>query len=152
MGALSKRIIEVSLTPTITAGAYSANDVVGGRLAFAVPSASGAGFVRAVRVVDDDDEKAASKLYLFSAAPTSINDNAAVSALVLADLKKLIGVVTIANASFASINSNAYLISGGLSIPYTTTDGYLYAYLTCDATPTYTAVTDLTITLTVETV
>lgn len=145
------RILEVTVTPTITAGAYSAADVVGGLLTFNLQSPSGCGYIDAVRIVDDDDEKAASKLYLFNAVPTTIADNAALAGLALADLKKLIGVVTIASASFITINSNAHFINNGLTIPYTTQTGALYGYLVCDATPTYTAVTDLAITLTVET-
>lgn len=145
-------LIEKTSTPTITAGAYSAGDVVGGRLSFVLQAGSGAFFVKSVRIVDDDNEKAASKLYLFNAAPTSIADNAAFAPSV-DDLKMLVAIVTIASADFSTINSNAVAlvdersgIDGGM---FNVPGGTLYGYLVCDATPTYTATTDLSITINV---
>lgn len=48
---------EITLTPVITAGAYSANDVAGGLLVFTLPDAFPvSGIIRSIRVVDDDNE------------------------------------------------------------------------------------------------
>lgn len=150
---MTERIAYVSTTPTITAGAYSANDVVGGLLTFQLqpPPLAGTtpcnGFLRIVSVVDDDNEKAACKLHLFRAQPSAIADNAAFAPS-LADLQKRIGVVTIAAADYVTINSNAQALETGLEMEFEATGGNLYAYLVCDATPTYTAATDLTIAIT----
>lgn len=82
---------EITLNPVITAGAYSANDVAGSLLVFSLPDAFPvSGIIRSIRVVDDDNEKAAFKLHLFNAKPTLFADNAAFSPVV-EDLKKRIG-------------------------------------------------------------
>jgi len=47
------KLIEQSTTPTVTAGAYSASDVVGGRLTFTMAAASGVYLLKSVRLVDD---------------------------------------------------------------------------------------------------
>jgi hypothetical protein len=152
MAYVFDKLLSASVTPTITAGAYGAADVVGGLLTFSITSPSGAGSINNVRVVDADNEKAACKLYLFSEAPAAIADNAAFS-LALADLKKLIAIIPIASADYTTIGSDAVAlvrVTTGDPVAYAADGkGCLYGYLVCDATPTYTAATDLTITLTV---
>lgn len=140
------KVVEATSTPTITAGAYSAGDVVGGRLSFNLQAASGVWLLKSVRIADDDNEKAACKLYLFNSAPTSIADNAAF-APAIADLQALVAIVTIASADFSTINGNAVALKESLASVFTVPGGVLYGYLVCDATPTYAATTDLAITL-----
>lgn len=142
-----QKLVEVTVTPTITAGAYSAGDVVGGLLTFDVSGASGVFSLKSVRIADDDNEKAACHLYLFNSAPTSIADNAAF-APVIADLKKLVADVAVASAVFSTLNGNAVALKEALTAIFTVPAGKLYGYLVCDATPTYTATTDLAIQLT----
>lgn len=138
--------VEVALT--VGTDAYTANDVMGGLLTFNVESPGNGGFISRVKIVDDDDEKAAVKLYLFDEVPTTIADDAAF-APAIADLKSMIGVVAIAAADYTTVNGNAYAIKylGTDTIDFETVeDGKnLYGYLVCDATPTYTAATDLTV-------
>ncbi len=138
----------VDLTPAITAGAYTAGDVIGGMLTFDVHSAGGGGTIRRVTLIDVDNEKAAGKLYLFNSAPTSTADNAAFAPSA-ADMRKLIDVVSISAADYASVNSKAAAIKRDLAIDYTAADGRIYAYFVCDGTPTYTTAGDLTFRLTV---
>src|SRR5574343_384011 len=101
------------VVPVITAGAYSANDVVGGLLTFQLAPEAPAGvnpasgFVRVVTISDDDNEKAALELHLFREAPTVIADNAAF-APTFADLKKRVGSVVIAAGDYVTINSNGH--------------------------------------------
>lgn len=143
------KVIEAQVTPTITAGAYSAADVVGGLLTFSVNSPSGCGVINKLVIADDDDEKAVLTLYLFNASPTAILDNAA-GALAIADLKKLVCTISIAAADYKTINSNAYAVKEDINNVYKADGkGNLYGYLICTATPTYTAITDLTVTLSV---
>jgi hypothetical protein len=137
----------VDITPTITAGAYSAGDVIGGLLAFDVYSAGGGGTIRRVLMIDADDEKAAGRLYLFSAAPTTIADNAPFAPSA-ADLRKLIDVITIAGNEYATVNSRAYVVKRDLGIDYASADGRVYAYWVCDSAVTYGTTGDLTLRLT----
>ena len=149
-----------TVAPTITAGAYSAGDVVGGLLSFGAiaatgqttfggPNRVGEGTVRRLKIVDDGNVKAALKLWLFNAAPTTFADNVAF-APTIDDLKKVVTVISIAATDYTTVNGNAIglveNLGRSLKIP---TDAPLYGYLVTDATPTYAAVTDLTIELTV---
>ena len=133
----------VNVTPTITAGAYSANDVVGGLITLLVPSLGGGSTLRRVVVIDDDNEKAALNIYVFTAQPSAIADNAAFAPTV-ADLQKLIAVIPVAAADYTTVNSNAYAIVPDLGIDVALNGGYVYAYVVCTGTPAYTATTDLT--------
>lgn len=136
-----------TLRPTITAGAYSANDVVGGLLEFAIPR-NGAGFIRGLIITDDDNEKAACKLHLFVSKPTTFADNAAF-APTINDLVNRAAVIAVAAADYTTINGNAQaIVSTNTSLDFVfSNQPMIYGYLVCDATPTYTATTDLWITL-----
>jgi hypothetical protein len=146
-----QRIVALAITNKI-GGAYSANDVIGGLLTFDVHNAGGGGIVRWARLVDDDNEKAELTLYLFNSSPTAILDDAAF-APVVADLKNYIGKILFQAADYETINSNAVALIGHgvstdfLNIDFTTDSGNLFGYLVATATPTYTAVTDLHISL-----
>lgn len=141
---------EVKITPAITAGAYGAGDVVGGLLTLEplvnqMPGKAG-GVIRRIMIADDDNEKAAMKLYIFNgdAAPTSIADNAAF-APVIADLKNLLEIVSFSAGDYTTLNGNAWA-KQQVTIDFYASSGKLYVYVVCDATPTYTAATDLTFT------
>lgn len=138
-------------TLTTTAGAYSANDVVGGLIT--IPFADG--IIRRIKVVDDDNVGAALDLYLFSGAPTSIADNGAfLTAFTLGDHKKWIRKLTIATGDWQTINSNktafvAYQGSESLGIDFSADDGAnIYAYLVGTGGPTYTSTAGLYIKIT----
>jgi len=142
----------VTAAPTIGTDAYTANDVIGGLLTFDISNAGGGGIVRWTRIVDDDNEKAELALYLFNELPSTIADDAAFAPTV-ADLKKMIGKVLIQAADYETINGNAVAIIGrgvstdDVNIDAPTNTGKLYGYLVCTATPTYSAATDLTVSL-----
>jgi len=140
----------VSLTPTIGVDAYTANDVVGGLLTFDIANVGGGGIVRWARIVDDDNEKAELALYLFSDLPSTIADDAAFAPTV-ADLKKLAGKVLFEAADYETVNGNAWVIRGrgsdAIDIDCSLATNNIYGYLVCTGTPTYTAATDLTISL-----
>jgi hypothetical protein len=145
------KVAEITVALTVDTNAYSASDVVGGLITFAINSASETLLLDRIRLVDDDDEKAACKLYLFNDTPSTIADDAAFAPTV-ADLKKLVAIVEIAAADYTTLNSNAVAFvtigEGELNIVKASNKGNLYGYLVCDATPTYTAAADLTLTLT----
>jgi hypothetical protein len=152
MGVFGRqRELPLAITNKI-GGAYSANDVIGGLLTFNVANAGGGGVIRWARVVDDDNEKAELTLYLFNTAPAVIADDAAFAPSV-AELKTYIGKILFQAADYETINGNAVAMLGHgastdyLNLDFTSSDGYIYGYLVCTATPTYTAVTDLHVTL-----
>ena len=140
-------VAHVAVTPTLQIlGAYSAGDVVGGLLTFAIPGANKQGWLTGIRIADDDDEKAAGTLYVFNDAPTAIADADAFAAGTLdADLDKLLLVKAVAAGDYTTLNNNAYVHFRELNQLFKANDkGNLYAYFVCTATPTYTAATDLT--------
>lgn len=67
----------ISQTPAITAGAYAANDCVGGMLTFADAArvSGGGGVVKSVVIIDDAGQDAELELWLFGAPFTSPGDN-----------------------------------------------------------------------------
>lgn len=135
--------LDVSVTPTIGTDAYTANDVVGGLLTFALPSITVAGgLINRVLLTDDDNEQAALTLYLFNAEPSAIADDAAF-APTISDLQKLVAVVDL--STYVAVNSNAYSLVEDINNSFQGNKNALYGYLVCTGTPTYTAATDLTV-------
>ena len=102
--------------------------------------------MRDVRIADDDNEKAACKLWLFERQPTTFADNAAF-APTMADLKYCAGVVAIAAADYTTGGTNAWGGAHEIGIDFTIEKGTLYGYLVCDSTPTFSAATDLAFTV-----
>lgn len=144
-------VVELSITPTITAGAYSIGDVGGSLLSFdftTIPNYtaelwSGAQ-IQSVNIYDDANQKIGCKLYLYKSAPASIADNAAFAPS-YADLKKTIGIATFVPGDYSTVNSNALALKGGLQINFPITSTVLYAFLVFDGAPTYAGTSDLTI-------
>lgn len=105
--------------PTITAGAYSANDAVGGVMTFPVGNGPRrSGIIAGATLIDCDAEGAALNLFLFSHNITSVADNAAFDPTD-AEMLRCIGVISFGAsdyASAASLSSVAHL--SGLAIPF----------------------------------
>jgi hypothetical protein len=142
---------EITCTPTITAGAYSAGDAVGGLLTF-VEAASvykGDGKITKVVIVDDAKQAAVLDLWLFDRTFTPTADNGAWDPSD-ADNQHCLGVIHILAADYgpgadnnvASVDCDFdfTLVAGGTS---------LFGQLACIGTPTYAATDDLTVKLTV---
>jgi hypothetical protein len=131
-----------TVIPTITAGPYSAGDVIGGLMAFPIEAASGV-LVRIV-IDDADNEKAAMTLWFYDSAPTTILDNAAFSTLADVDNAKCLGFVDLAATDYKTAGSgNAVLdkaVRKGLVL---VGSGTLYVYAVLVGTPTYGATNDL---------
>lgn len=144
--------IVIAQTPTITAGAYSAGDAVGGKLTFANAArvSGGKGVINSITLVDDGNVKAALELWLYNQDFTANNDNATFDPSD-ADNENLVGVIPIYGTDYFSANDNACACLRGLGLEFqlvSTTS--LYGQLKCVATPTYAAVGDLTIKLAIE--
>jgi hypothetical protein len=147
------RIERTLNVPTLQiAGAYTALDVVGGRLALSLGGGySGGGYIHSVMLLDHDNEKAAMTLYFWSEIPTAIAD-ADNFAPTEAEAKYQIGSISLPAANYTSFNTTGYALgraSGkdAMSNEYIAWEyapsGSIYCFLVCTATPTYTAATDL---------
>jgi hypothetical protein len=151
---------EIRQTPTITAGAYSAADAVGGLLTFADVGVGYQGDVKITKVIviDDAAQAAALDLWLYSEEFTPSADNAAFSPSD-ADNQHCVAVVHIAAADYGSGDDNSVahvecdlpVTLSGISAGSGGLYGLdLYGQLTCLATPTFAATDDLTIVLVVQ--
>ena len=135
-------------TPAVTAGIYTAGDVVGEQLTFAnaTRNAGGGGVVKSMVIIDDAGQDAALELWLFSEAFTAINDNAAWSTLPEADLHNLVAIIATADGSyFAAGTASAARVEA--SQRYDLAGTSLFGQLVTRATPTYVAVDDITVIL-----
>lgn len=135
----------IKVTPTITAGAYSANDAVGGKLEFPGVSVQH-GLLHSITIIDKANQKAAMNLVLFDDDFTPDADNAAFS--VEADgIDNIVGIVAISADDYVTIGSIAVATIRNLSLPIKNTieSGKLYGQLMTTGTPTYASTTDLII-------
>jgi len=135
--------------PVITAGAYSANDAVGGKLFFPGVSLqrSGSGLIWGFTVIDKSQVKAALKLFLFGADFTAVADNAAFD-VSDTDSLKLVGILATGTYVDIASSNSIYTVAFSNPIAYRANGDYrLWGQLVCTATPTYTTVADLTVKL-----
>lgn len=133
----------VQTNPTVTAGAYSANNVVGGiqTLATALRNATNGGILESISVLDKAAQGAQLSFFFFSALPTggTYADHGAL-VLAAADLPNFLGKVDIAAASYdpagaavkVSTASNIGMVLSGDA------SGNVYVIATTTGTPTYT--------------
>lgn len=144
-----------TVTPTITAGAYSANDAVGGKMEFEDICTPYSNDTKLKAVVITDKGAQAAKLYLvlFSEDFTATADNAEFDPSD-SDLLNMVGVVTIATTDYADFKDNAvatHVLSQPLPLELVEGGTSLFGQLMVEtSTPTYTATSDLQVTLVVE--
>ncbi len=139
--------ITISQTPTVTAGAYSAGDAVGGLLTFAnaARSSGDGGVIKDVLILDDAGQDAELELWLFNAPFTPMADNAA-WAPSEADLRKLVAIVSTADGAwFAAGTPSAARVECSQRYDCATTS--LFGQLVTRGTPTYAATDDITVVL-----
>lgn len=140
----------VSQTPTVTAGAYSAEEAVGGKLTFDIIDAqTGTGIVHTLVITDLAKQSVAMELWLFDRNFTATADNAAFD-VADADLPNVLGVIPIATTDwFASADSSVACVRN-IGLVGTAIDGHnIFGQLKAVGTPTYSATSDLTVKLTV---
>lgn len=142
----------VTVTPVIDGNIYAAGDAMGGKLTLTgiVPKGASVGMIRSIVIVDQDNEKAPIDVVFFAADPsgTTFTNNGALD-VADADALKVAGVVSILAADYVSFADNA-VATKQCALAVAPADGRtLYAALVCRATPTYTAATDLQLTVVV---
>jgi len=143
--------ISIAQTPTITAGAYSAKDAVGGLLTFANAArvSGGKSVLNSVVIIDYDDEEAGLELWLFDQTFSATADNAAWDPSD-ADLANCVGVVPISAADYYSAADNGVATVPGVGLEFKLAGTSLFGQLKCTGTPTYTATSDLKVVLAIE--
>jgi len=138
--------ITITQKPTITAGAYAANDAVGGLLTFALAGrqvSEGGSILTDVLIVDDAGQDAELELWLFNQTFTAMVDNAA-WAPAEADLENCIAVVSTVGSTWRAAGTPSVInIECTRRIDLAGTS--LFGQLVTRGTPTYAATDDLTI-------
>jgi hypothetical protein len=145
-----KKTITITVTPTITAGAYSANDNVGGLLKFKSADLTKelSAVIKGICIGDAAAQEASTDLVFFSSNPSaSTFTNNGAQAIADADLPKIIHVENVTAYDSFSDNSVATVASIDTFIPHTDA---IYVALVTRGTPTYVATSDLDITLVLE--
>jgi hypothetical protein len=138
--------ITISQTPTITAGAYSAGDAVGGLLTFAGAArvAGDGGVIKHVLIQDNAGQDVELELWLFNATFTAMADNAP-WAPSTADLLNKVAIISTADGDWFAAGtpsvarvecSQAYHCEGGTS---------LFGQLVTRGTPTFAATDDVSV-------
>ena len=137
----------------VTAGAYSANDVVGGGLRFPAAARHPQTKLKSVMVADAAAQSVNYFLVLFSSIPTNIADNGTFD-IADADLKNVVVIVSLPTTDRTAFTDNSVTLTstvlaanGGMGIPLASKegDGDLWGFLYTTGTPTYVATTDVVI-------
>lgn len=146
LGEVGGNTAIISPSLTITAGAYSANDVVGGEITLtnAARVSGGSGVITDIVVLDDDNEKAALTIVLYDSDPAANTADNGAFAWGSGDLARCIGKVNVAGADYETMGGNAVAHKTGLGIGFKASgSANLYMYLIATGTPTYAATSDL---------
>ena len=148
IGEMGGNTTTVTVSPTVTAGAYHANDVVGGKLTLANAArvAAGSGLIYTLTVQDLAAQNAVFEIYIFNADPTNgtYTDNGALD-IHDTDMAMCIGRIDVAAADYKSLADNSMAFPTGMrAIPFKLASGTsLYAIVRTTGTPTYIATSDL---------
>lgn len=142
---------QVTATPTVTAAsAYASGNSVGGLQTFAgavLTNGNGTGLLQKVVINYKSLQTAQTDLLIFNANPsgTTVTDKTAFS-LATADFSKLIGVVHVTDCT--ALGTPSVCMAGNLALPVKTATGTsLFGVLVTRGTPTFTATTDVSVTL-----
>ena len=147
-----KAPITISVTPTIGTGLYTTADSVGGLLTFANAAdvEYGTGVIKAVNLIDKDSEEDAYELHLFNRSVTVAADHDPV-AFSDADLAYYVGRIDIATGDYTTFAANSAAHTTA-DLPFNLADAgtSLFGNLVVRGGPTYTATSDLIITLVIQ--
>ena len=137
--------------PTVTAGIYSANDVVGGLLTFAsaVRDTGGHGRIHTIVLTDLTVTANVLNLWFYDTLPATIADNGAFD-IPDAEVPTLVGTVQIAAADYLVATDYQAATKLNVGFTYNCVATSLYCYIECVGTPTYASTSDITLTLQVE--
>lgn len=154
MSRASGFLTVVSVTPTVTAGAYNATtkNSVGGKqtLPGAVPISGGVAILQSVLVLDKANQKAPLTILLFNGDPTggTYTDNGQVN--LSTDISKVIRKINVTAVDYETIDNSGtdYAVAeiAPISKLVKAASGTsLYAVIITTGTPTYASTSDLTV-------
>ena len=150
IGQVGGAAIVAAQTPTITAGAYSAKDAVGGKLTFANAArmVGGSGILQAITIICKTGVSAELVLTLFDTDFTANNDNVGFDPS-YADLANCIAKILIAASDYHTYTTRQVAQIRNLAVPFKlpAVGTSIFGQLMCTGTPTYTATDGLTVKL-----
>ena len=137
--------VKTSVTPTVTAAAYAANNVVGGTLTFSNAFGSkGSGILQTAVMLMKSAQTAGFNLTLFGAAPTGTYTDKTAPAPSAADLGNIVGVVQFTSA-LSPLGTHTVYQGGGLNIGMANGASVttLYGVLTTTGAPIFGTTADI---------
>lgn len=151
LSASPATLVRLSATPTISTSAYLTGEALGSVMTFSSAAAvsGGAISVVAVQIADKDQERAAIDLVLFDRNPASgtFTDNGTFDPTDT-ELAQIIGVIPITGADYSNFSDNAVAhVDCAVHGKLNGTD--LFGAMITRSTPTYTATSDIVVTLSI---
>ena len=147
IGEIGGNSATVSVTPPITAGAYAAEDIVGGvqTLTDAARATGREVVLESITVTDLGKQNAELAIFFFDRDPTNgtYNDNAALD-IDDTDMGYCLGVVTVETDDYADAADNSVASRRNIGLGLSPNAVNLYAIAKTTGTPTYTSTSDLT--------
>ena len=141
-------------TLTVTAGAYTANDNVGGKITLTSAARASGGTVRLNSIVlaDHDGQEAEMDITFFNADPSgSTLTNDAATNVVVADAGKVAGTVTISPAHYYDLGDVSVANIQDINMLIATVgSANLYCAVTTRGTPTFTAIDHVSLIINLE--
>jgi hypothetical protein len=144
--AVGNKVVVVSATPTIDAGAYTAGDCLHTAvISFAnAVGANLSGVVEKMILIDNAVQSAATELWLFSATVTPA---AALDPHSISDAHAALCIGVIASGTYYASALNSVSVTAGLHLPIKCAASTLFGILVTRGTPTYAATDALTVVL-----
>ncbi len=149
-GQVGGTTVRVTATPTVTASsAYATGNTLGGLLTIsgATRIAAGSGVIQSVVLNLKSAQTTATDVIFFSANPsgTTVTDKTAV-AVAVADFDKILGAVSVSN--WTNTGTTSVGTAANVGLPFALASGTsIYAILVTRGTPTFTATTDVSLSI-----
>ena len=150
--ALEPRSVVLTVAQTVTATAYEALDLVGGKitLAGAIRSGTTSGMIQAIEITDLAAQSGNYDVVFFTSDPssTTFTDEAALD-IADADLPKVVCATSVSTT--AVFNDNGLSYASGIGCPFELLNGAttLYAAIIARSTPTFASTSDVQIRVTI---
>lgn len=135
-----------TVTPTVTAGSYALNNVVGGSLAFTGLTSNGSATVDSAVLTIKSTQTAPFDLYLFTAPVATAFTDHANATLNASDAAKLLGIVSFASPKSAFGGASIYTV-GNTHINVQDNGAGIVGVLVSGGTPTLASTSDVVLSL-----
>ena len=149
IGQVGGTTLSVTVTPTVTVGAYSVGQCVGGLMTFTAAARSGgpgSGLVQSAVISDASGQDSAIDVVLFSANPSNstFTDHTA-CAIANADLPKVIGTIAVSDCHLLGTSAPGVCQAQQQAMPFSLGSGNttIWAVNIARGTPTYTATSNI---------